>query len=127
MPIQLNHTVVPARSAAVTAQFWSEVLGLPAPVPAGPFLSVSTANGVDLDFADTSDDSFSRIHYAFLVSDDEFDAIYRRIKDRSLDHWADPRQRRPQEINHNHGGRGVYFCDPDGHYLEALTRPYGSG
>jgi catechol 2,3-dioxygenase-like lactoylglutathione lyase family enzyme len=30
-------------------------------------------------------------------------------------------------INHRDGGRGVYFEDPDGHLLELLTRPYGSG
>jgi len=66
-------------------------------------------------------------HYAFLVSEDEFDAIYGRIRERGMQHWADPRGSRPGEINHNDGGRGVYFQDPGGHYLEILTRPYGSG
>jgi catechol 2,3-dioxygenase-like lactoylglutathione lyase family enzyme len=126
MPVQLNHTVVPARDADTTAQFWSDVLGLPAPARFGPFVQIPTANGVDLDFAD-SNEEFSRTHYAFLVTEEEFDAIYRRIQERDLAHWADPQQHRPQEINHHNGGRGVYFCDPDGHYLEALTRPYAGG
>ena len=66
-------------------------------------------------------------HYAFLVSEPEFDGIHERILERGLDHWADPGRTRPGEINRNDGGRGVYFLDPDGHVLEALTRPYGSG
>jgi hypothetical protein len=53
--------------------------------------------------------------------------VLERIRGRGLDHWADPARRRPQEINHNDGGRGVYFPDPDGHFLEVITRPYGSG
>ena len=126
MAVQLNHTIVPAHESAVTAQFWSDLLGLPAPKPFGPFLSIPTANGVDLDFADAGRDDFSRIHYAFLVSETEFDEIYGRIQDRELNHWADPMQQRPQQINHHNGGRGVYFQDPDGHFLEALTQPYAS-
>jgi len=66
-------------------------------------------------------------HYAFLVSEDDFDAIYGKITSRGLQHWADPARRRPGEFNTNDGGRGVYFQDPAGHYLEILTRPYGSG
>jgi len=65
-------------------------------------------------------------HYAFLISEADFDAVFGRIKDRDLDYWADPRGSRPGEINHNDGGRGVYFRDPDGHYLEVITRFYGS-
>lgn len=66
-------------------------------------------------------------HYAFLISEADFDTVFGRIKDRGLDYWADPRGGRPGEINHNDGGRGVYFRDPDGHYLEMITRPYGGG
>ena len=57
----------------------------------------------------------------------DFDAVLSRIRERGLEHWADPMRHRPGEINHNDGGRGVYFPDPDGHYLEVITRPYGSG
>lgn len=66
-------------------------------------------------------------HYAFLISEVDFDAVFGRIREQGLEYWADPRRSRPGEINHNDGGRGVYFPDPDGHYLEVITRPYGSG
>jgi catechol 2,3-dioxygenase-like lactoylglutathione lyase family enzyme len=63
----------------------------------------------------------------FLVSEEEFDDAFARIKALGIDIWADPMQKKPGEINHNDGGRGVYFKDPDGHFLELITRPYGSG
>ena len=66
-------------------------------------------------------------HYAFLISEADFDAVLGRIRERALDHWADPARHRPGEINQSDGGRGVYFPDPDGHHLEVITRPYGSG
>jgi len=81
---------------------------------------------VSLDYREVDGDIASQ-HYAFLVSEDEFDAIYGKIVERGLDHWADPGLTRPKEINRNDGGRGVYFTDPDGHLLEIITRPYGSG
>ena len=127
MAVELNHTIIPARDATAAAQFWSDVLGLPQPKRFGPFIAVASDNGVGLDFAERGDDQFTRTHYAFLVGEDEFDAIFARIEARGLAYWADPMQRQPQEINHRDGGRGVYFQDPDGHFLEALTRPYGSG
>ncbi|MET0507956.1 MAG: VOC family protein [Burkholderiaceae bacterium] len=126
MTVELNHTIVHARDARASADFCSEILGLPAPKPFGPFLIVETGNGVSLDFMSTTDDMLVE-HYAFLVSEDEFDQIFGRIKARSLPYWADPAARREGEINHNDGGRGVYFRDPSGHYLEIITRPYGSG
>lgn len=90
-----------------------------------PFLVVPVDNGVSLDFHDTDDEIDSQ-HYAFLVGDQEFDEIFARLGERRLDYWADPGQTRRGEINHHHGGRGVYFEDPDGHLLEVITRPYGS-
>lgn len=74
-----------------------------------------------------TDEDIQVQHYAFLVTEPEFDQIFGRVKARGLDYWADPAHRRKGEINHNDGGRGVYFNDPAGHYLEILTRPYGSG
>jgi catechol 2,3-dioxygenase-like lactoylglutathione lyase family enzyme len=65
-------------------------------------------------------------HYAFLITEDDFDAVLARIRAQELTYWADPARSRPQEINHHFGGRGVYFEDPDGHLLEVITRPYGS-
>ena len=94
----------------------------------GHFLAVNVANDVSLDYADApSGQEIRPQHYAFLVSEDEFDSIYAKIRDRGIQHWADPRQSRPCEINHNDGGLGVYFLDPAGHYLEIITQPYGSG
>ncbi|GAA4481817.1 VOC family protein [Rhodococcus olei] len=126
--ISFNHTIVAARDKQRSATFLTTLFGLPDPVPAGHFLSVTLANGVTLDYAQPPGDAdIARQHYAFLVSEDDFDAIYGRIRAKGRDHWADPRQSRPGEFNTNDGGRGVYFLDPDGHYLEILTRPYGSG
>ncbi|HZA76365.1 MAG TPA: VOC family protein [Acidimicrobiales bacterium] len=126
MPVQLNHTIVAAHDREASAAFLTEILGLPAPVPYGPFLVVEADNGVSLDFAETADDITPQ-HYAFLISEAEFDEIFGRIQERNLPYWADPGQTRPAEINRRDGGRGVYFQDPNGHYLEILTRPYGSG
>ena len=126
MTIQLNHTIVASRDSEVAARFLTELFELPDPVPFGPFLTVEMANGVTLDFLDADGDIASQ-HYAFLVSEAEFDAIYARIQTQNLDHWADPARRQPGQINHHDGGRGVYFTDPDGHFLEIITRPYGSG
>ena len=126
MAVQLNHTIVAARDKQTSARFLTELFDLPEPVPFGPFLTVELDNGVTLDYID-SDGEIASQHYAFLISEPEFDAIYGRIRERQLPHWADPGQRRPDAINTNDGGRGVYFTDPDGHYLEIITRPYGSG
>jgi catechol 2,3-dioxygenase-like lactoylglutathione lyase family enzyme len=128
MSVQLNHTIVAAKDKRESAAFLTELFGLPDPQSFGHFLVVSVANGVSLDYADVGGGEEIRPqHYAFLVSEGEFDAIYGKIRDRGIEHWADPRGSRPGEINHNDGGRGVYFQDPAGHYLEIITRPYGSG
>jgi catechol 2,3-dioxygenase-like lactoylglutathione lyase family enzyme len=126
MAIQLNHTIVHARDAKASAQFLTEMLGLAEPGQFGPFWTVQLDNGVTLDYIQT-DESFIIEHYAFLVSEREFDAIFGRIQQRRLEYWADPMHSRPTEINHHDGGRGVYWNDPNGHYLEIITRPYGSG
>ena len=126
MAVQLNHLIVMARNQAQSARFFTEILGLPAPTRFGPFLVVQTANGVSLDF-DEFDGEFPPGHYAFLITEAEFDEIFARIRERGIDYWADPGRSRPGAINHQDGGRGVYFPDPDGHLLEIITRPYGSG
>jgi extradiol dioxygenase family protein len=126
MTIKLNHTIVHARDRRASASFYSEVFGLPKPVAFGPFLDVELGNEVTLAFLGT-DEEIQVQHYAFLVSEAEFDQIFGRVKERGLDYWADPAQRRKGEINRNDGGRGVYFNDPSGHYLEIITRPYGGG
>ncbi|OBG26368.1 VOC family protein [Mycobacterium sp. E3198] len=128
MAISFNHTIVAARDKRESAEFLAELFGLPSPKPFGHFLTVELEHGATLDYADAPEgEEIRRQHYAFLVSEDDFDAIYGRIADRGLPHWADPRQQRPGEINRRDGGRGVYFLDPSGHAMEILTRPYGSG
>ena len=126
MAVELNHTIVSARDSEASARFTAELLGLPEPTRFGHFWVVATANGVSLDFSEARGDITPQ-HYAFLLTEDEFDEVFGRITDRGLEHWADPGRRRPGEINRNDGGRGVYFEDPDGHLLEIITRPYGSG
>lgn len=126
MPAQLNHTIVAARDPAGSARFMADILGLPRPTRFGPFMVVEAANGVSLDFMAT-DGQITSQHYAFLVTEDEFDEIFARITARELAYWADPGRRRAGRINTNDGGRGVYFEDPEGHLLEIITRPYGSG
>ena len=123
MAVELNHTIVGCTDKDRSARFLAEMFGLGEPTTFGPFRVVEVANGVSLDF-DVRDEIVPQ-HYAFLVTEEEFDAIYGRIRERNLPHWADPGRSRPDTINHNDGGRGVYFEDPDGPFLEALTVPYG--
>ena len=126
MAIQFNHTILYARDAKASAKFLAEMLGLAAPVHWGRFEVVTTANGANLDYIQ-ADGEIAAQHYAFLVDEPEFDAIFGRIKERKLSYWADPGQTRRDEINRHDGGRGCYFEDPNGHLLEIITRPYGSG
>ncbi|MDV3220632.1 VOC family protein [Intrasporangium sp.] len=126
MPVTLNHTIVHVRDRKASARFYADVLGLPDPEPFSHFMVLPLGNDVSLDFLDTRQEVSSQ-HYAFLVSEEEFDEILDRIIKRGLQYWADPGYNQPGEINHNDGGRGVYWSDPDGHKLEILTRPYGSG
>lgn len=126
MTVQLNHTIVAAHDKAASARFLADMLGLAVSEPYGPFTPVEIPNGVTLDYAETRDDITPQ-HYAFLVSEDDFDTIFARVRAAGLAYWADPFHHRPGEINHNDGGRGAYFDDPNGHRLEILTRPYGSG
>jgi catechol 2,3-dioxygenase-like lactoylglutathione lyase family enzyme len=123
MPVHLNHTIVAARDRQESAAFLADVLGLEPPITFGPFAVVQLDNDVSLDFLD--DDVTDPRHYAFLVTEEEFDEIFGRIRARGLDYWADPFERHPGQINTNDGGRGVYWKDPNGHMLEIITRPYG--
>lgn len=128
MSIQLNHHIVHARDAMASAEFLVEMLGLRPPRRFGPFVVVDLDNGVSLDFMSTDDEKvLVPNHYAFLVSEEEFDRIFARIQERGLDFYADPRAREKGVINRHDGGRGLYWADPNGHWLEILTRPYGSG
>ena len=110
MSVELNHTIVHSRDNRESAEFLANILGLEVGDEWGPFVPVDTSNGVTLDF----------------ISDGEFDAAFGRIKDAGITYYADPHGKQPGEINHHHGGRGLYFHDPAGHAMEIITRPYGS-
>ncbi len=120
----MNHTIVWCRDQQKSAGFLTQVLGLPAPRRFMHFLVVDLANGVSLDYYQ-KDEPVALQHYAFLVSEAEFDAAYGRLRAQGQEVWADPARTQPGVINHHFGGRGVYFQDPDGHLLEIITRPYG--
>ena len=126
MTVELNHTIILARDKTESAKFLAEILGLAAPVPFFHFMTVRVDNGVTLDYVDAPGDIPPQ-HFAFLVSEAEFDEIFSRIRERKIQYFADHRGQQPGEINHHDGGRGMYFPDPSGHYMEVITRPYGSG
>lgn len=125
MRVQLNHTIVWCRDQVKSANFLTDILGLAPPLRFMHFLVVDLDNNVSLDYYATTE-PVALQHYAFLVADEEFDAILSRIRARVPEIWADPARTQPGKINHHFGGRGVYFHDPDGHLLEVITRPYGS-
>jgi catechol 2,3-dioxygenase-like lactoylglutathione lyase family enzyme len=124
MSVELNHTIIHSRDNRESAEFLAHILGLEVGAEWGPFIPVDTSNGVTLDFATIPAESIVMQHYAFLVSDEEFDAAFDRIREAGITYFADPHGKRPGEINHDHGGRGVYFMDPAGHGMEIITRPY---
>jgi catechol 2,3-dioxygenase-like lactoylglutathione lyase family enzyme len=124
--VELNHTIVWCHDQQKSASFLAEILGRPAPSSFGPFLVVDFDNGVSLDFYET-EGKIAMQHYAFLIGEDDFDAIFARIKAKEMPYWADPGREKPGEVYRIDDGRGFYFMDPDGHLLEVLTKPYGSG
>lgn len=126
MPVQLNHTIVWCHDKARSSAFLTEILGLPAARPFFHFMVVELDNGVSLDFME-KEGEVALQHYAFLIGEEDFDAVFGRIQAAGLTYWPDPARSRPNEINRNDGGHGFYFEDPDGHLLEVITRPYGSG
>lgn len=125
MSAKLNHTIVWCRDKARSANFLANILDRPAPTTFSHFLVVGLDNGVSLDFAEKESDVALQ-HYAFLVGESDFDGAFARIRAEQARYWADPGRSRPNEINHNDGGRGVYFEGPEGHLFEIITRPYGS-
>ncbi|WP_405914255.1 VOC family protein [Streptomyces sp. NBC_00963] len=122
----LNHQIVWSRDAGASARFLAEMMGFEPPVKLGHFVMVRVSPDVTFDFMSTDRDITAQ-HYAFLVSEAEFDVIFARVLERGLEYWADPRHQDAGNINRLDDGRGVYFNDPSGHELEMVTRPYGSG
>ncbi len=120
MAVELNHIIIPSHDKVASSRFLAEVLGIDPPRPVSHFMAVAVSNGVTLDYDDA--DEFRPQHCAFLVSDDEFDAIFERVTGAGVIHYADPSHSKPGEINHRNGGRGFYFADPDGHNMEVFTK-----
>ncbi|MDX3608367.1 MULTISPECIES: VOC family protein [Streptomyces] len=125
MSVELNHTIIHCKDNRESAEFFADLLDLTVGEEWGPFIPVVLANSVTLDFATLPADSITPQHYAFLVSEAEFDSAFAKIQELGIEFYADPRRKHPGEINRNDGGRGVYFPDPGGHWLELITRPYG--
>lgn len=123
MAVQLDHTIIATRDKSAAADWLATILDLTVSAPYGPFLPVATSNGVKLDFMDS--DEVVPQHYAFVVSEPDFDAIFDRLQQAGVTYYADPGHHQPGQINHDDGGRGTYFNDPTGHNLEIITRPYG--
>ena len=122
MTIELNHTIVPAHDKIASAKFFARIFGLSFDESAvGYFAPVQVNETLTLDFHDDVD-SFEIHHYAFHVSDPEFDAILKRVQEAGITFGSDPRNLENKELNSWNGGRGVYFRDPNGHILELMTR-----
>jgi len=119
MAIELDHTIVPARDKDKAARFFARIFGLDYDGPGSHFAPVRVNDRLTLDFDDDSD--FDHHHYAFRVSEQDFDAIFGRFKEEGIPYGSGPYKADDMEINHRGGGRGVYFRDPDDHLLEILT------
>ena len=122
MPLNLDHTIVPAYDKVKSAQFIARILGLEYTGPYGHFAPVKINETFTLDF-DNSDNPHSN-HYAFLASDEEFDTILQRVQDEGILFGSGPGSRTDGEINHKHQGRGFYFDDENGHVWEIITHTY---
>ncbi len=120
MAITLNHTIVPAHDKEASAKFLAHIFGLKFEGAIGPFAPVRINEALTLDFGDS--DHFEMHHYAFHVSDAEFDAIFGRIKEAGIPYGSGPFSQEDMQVNTWRGGRGVYFKDLNGHLLELMTR-----
>jgi catechol 2,3-dioxygenase-like lactoylglutathione lyase family enzyme len=120
MAITLNHTIVPAHDKEASARFFAQIFGVKYDGPMSHFAPVRVNDELTLDFDNA--DSFEHHPYAFHVSDEEFDAIFKRVQDAGIAWGSDPWSMENRQLNSRKGGRGVYFRDPNGHVLELLTR-----
>lgn len=125
MGAKLNHTIVWCSDQEKSSRFLTEILGLPPARRFMGFLVVDLANDVSLDYLPAEAEPIALQHFAFLISEEEFDAALPRVKKLAGEIWADPARKQQGRINHHFGGRGVYFEDPDGHLFELITTPYG--
>lgn len=124
MAIQLDHVMVPCRDKIASAKLLAELLGVPwAKTGVGPFAPVYVNDGLTLDF-DQNDGPFGLIHYCFRVGEDEFDAILGRLKAAGIAYRSSVHGPADMRVDKEHGGRIVYWNEPDGHQWEILTVSY---
>jgi catechol 2,3-dioxygenase-like lactoylglutathione lyase family enzyme len=121
MPITLNHTIVPSHNKEASAKFFARIFGLEYSGMHSHFAPVRINGDTTFDWDDS--DQFEGHHYAFVVSDDQFDAIKNRLTAENVAYGSGPRTPTDGEINTRRGGRGLYFPDPDGHLMEIMTVP----
>ena len=121
--ITLNHTIIPSLDNVEAAKFYANIFGFDFIKEWGHFAVVKASSTLTLDFV-TSEEKISSHHYAFKVNEQQFDEIFERIKSINLAYGSGPDTQDDGEINHLHGGRGVYFKDPSGHVLEMITTDY---
>ena len=75
MTIELNHTIVSALDNEESARFYRSLFGFGYEGPLGHFAPVTIKNqALTLDFITRK--KFERQHYAFKVSEAEFDEIF---------------------------------------------------
>jgi catechol 2,3-dioxygenase-like lactoylglutathione lyase family enzyme len=120
MPITLNHTIIPAKDKEASAKFFAEIMGLEYQGMKGHFAPVRVNDTLTMDFDNA--DVVESHHYAFKVSDEDFDSIFGRVQAKGLKYGSSPFAQDNMELNDRRGGRGFYFKDPNGHSLELLTR-----
>lgn len=122
MGLQLDHTIVPAHDKEASARFIADMFGLEYAGPWGPFAPVKFNDSLSMDFDDRRE--VHRHHYAFLTTDEEFDAILQRVRDAGRAFGSGPQSTEDGQINHLHEGRGFYFRDDNGHSWEVITHTY---
>ncbi|HVE48346.1 MAG TPA: VOC family protein [Casimicrobiaceae bacterium] len=124
MSIELDHTIVPSKDRKTAARLLAELFGVAwSETGIGPFCPVYVNQGLTLDF-DQVDGAFPVQHYCFRVSDAEFDSILSRIRAEGIEYRSTPHGPVDMQVNTRHGGRIVYWDEPDGHVWEILTQSY---
>lgn len=123
MTIRLDHTIVPAKDKVASARFFAEIFGLTVKPGRGYFAQVRINESLTFDFANEPEAIGPSLHYAFHVSDAEFEAIFSRVTAKALPYGSEPDSHTDGRVNTRRGGRGFYFEDPNGHLLEVMTVP----
>jgi catechol 2,3-dioxygenase-like lactoylglutathione lyase family enzyme len=130
MAVKLNHLIVPAKDKVASAQLFAEIFGLEVKPSQGRFAQVPIDEHLTINFADdehTRDilhfvpEQLESHHYAFHVTDEEFDGIFERVKAKGLTYGSGPTTDTDLRIGDRRGGRALYFRELNGHLLEVMT------